>query len=75
MDAYVTLEQGFAAVKSICLPDGTYTPFACGGRWPSEISWDIPSLGIFGGADTVCSPGAAGHDSFTLGEIALTFNE
>ena len=67
MSAFVTLEEGFVAVKSICLPDGTYTPFACGGRWPSEVSWRISAFDIFGGADDLCSPGAASHDSFTIG--------
>jgi hypothetical protein len=68
MTHFTTLEAGFVKEQSICLPDGTYTPFACGGQWPSEVSWDIPSWGIFGGADTTCTPGAEGHASFTIGE-------
>jgi hypothetical protein len=67
MSEYLTLPEGFVDVQTICLPDGTYTPFACGGRWPIEVSWNIPALGIFGGADVVCSPGEATHTTFTIG--------
>jgi hypothetical protein len=33
-------EKGLCNVtKSVCLADGTYQPYACGGDYPSEISW------------------------------------
>ena len=37
----ITLEEkGVCNVtKSVCLADGTYQPYACGGDYPSEISW------------------------------------
>lgn len=44
----------------ICLPAGTYTPFACGAWFADEVSWEV--LGVSGGATEACSgppPGAA----------------
>jgi hypothetical protein len=52
----MTFSSGYSATKSICLPIGTYTPFACGGGWPYECSWVIEGRGISGGASTSCTP-------------------
>jgi hypothetical protein len=52
----MTFNHGHSKTKSICLPPGDYTPFACGGGWPGEVSWDIVGYGISGGASSSCTP-------------------
>lgn len=52
----MTFNSGHHSTKSICLPPGEYSPFACGGGWPSECSWDIMGYGISGGASSSCTP-------------------
>jgi len=73
--------EGYA---SACLPDGVYFPYACGGDWPSEVSWYIydseSRLVASGGAATDCY-GYSGSSSFTVetvvasrsGEVTLKF--
>ena len=59
----MTFTSGHSKTKSICLPPGIYTPFACGGGWPHEVSWVIEGYGISGGADSSCQPDSG---SFTV---------
>jgi hypothetical protein len=68
MTQHLTLTAGFFEYQSLCLPPGTYFPFACGGLWPSEVLWEIPAMDIFGGADDTCVPGADTHASFVIGK-------
>lgn len=35
--------------ETVCLPAGTYEPFACGFAYPSEVSWSIPGACSGGG--------------------------
>jgi hypothetical protein len=37
--ARVTMEEGSMEIAQVCLPDGEYKPYACGGKYPSEVSW------------------------------------
>jgi hypothetical protein len=58
-DVSSTLEDGGFLEVSICLPPGTYLPNACGGPYPSEVTWEIygaAGLLIGGGADALCLP-------------------
>lgn len=59
----VTLPSGSSGTALICLDPGTYSPFACGGSWDSEVSWTIDDYGVSGGADNSCSPSSG---SFTV---------
>ena len=59
----LTFSHGHSSTKSICLPPGTYEPFACGGGWPHECGWSIEGYGISGGADSSCTPSSG---SFTV---------
>jgi hypothetical protein len=52
----MTIATGFNKTEAICLPAGTYSPFACGGSWDNEISWTVEGYGITGGADDTCKP-------------------
>ena len=49
----LTLSSGSSATVSVCLPAGLYAPYACGGVYPSEVSWTVE--GITGSADSSCS--------------------
>ena len=40
----VTLESGSSGTATVCLEDGVYTPYACGGSYPSEVSWEVGAL-------------------------------
>jgi hypothetical protein len=60
---FVTLERGSSGTAQVCLPDGVYTPFACGGAWRSEVGWSIPAYGVSGGANKNCKPT---YGSFTI---------
>lgn len=51
----------------VCLPAGTYTPFACGGFYPGEVSWEVHVNEVTGGATEVCAGPPTGADSFTVG--------
>lgn len=59
----VSLASGRSGTESVCLPPGTYTPFACGGTWQSEVGWSIAAYGLSGGATTTC---AATSGSFNI---------
>lgn len=59
----LTFTSGHSKTKSICLPPGTYSPFACGGGWPNEVSWEVEGYGISGGASSICQPTSG---SFTV---------
>ena len=59
----LTLFHGHSGIKSLCLPPGTYSPFACGGGWPYECGWVIEGRGISGGASSTCNPTSG---SFTI---------
>ena len=39
-----TLEEGFYGVAEVCLPPGTYEPYACGGPWVEEVKWVVGDL-------------------------------
>jgi hypothetical protein len=59
----VTLPSGSLGTTSICLPPGTYSPFACDGSWQEEVGWTIVNYGLTGGASTTCG---ATSGSFTV---------
>jgi len=61
----MTFWSGYSKTKSICLPAGTYSPFACGGGWPYECSWVIEGHDISGGASSSCTPNSG---SFTVSD-------
>ena len=50
----VTLPSGGAGTATVCLEPGTYTPYACGGYDPDEVSWEVG--GINGGVDCGTGP-------------------
>ena len=52
----MTFHGGYSKTKSICLPAGVYSPFACGGGWPHECGWTIVGHDISGGASSTCAP-------------------
>ena len=56
-----TLSNGSYGSEIVCLPEGTYTPYACGGAWGNEVYWSVSNL--TGSATGNCT-GAAG--SFTV---------
>ena len=37
----MTLEEGCNGTATVCLKDGTYKPYACGGYYPSEVTWKV----------------------------------
>ena len=51
----------------VCLPSGTYTPFACGGTWAEEVSWEVHVNEVSGGATAACNGPPPGATNFTLG--------
>ena len=51
----------------VCLPAGTYTPFACGGSYSYEVWWEVHVNEVSGGATETCSGPPAGAESFTVG--------
>jgi hypothetical protein len=51
------------AVDVLCIPEGTYSPYACGGDYPEEVQWEIQGYGVSGGADASCTPTSG---SFTV---------
>ena len=51
----------------VCLPPGTYTPYACGGTFSGEVSWEVH--GITGGATSSCAGPADGVGNFTVGTV------
>jgi hypothetical protein len=65
----VSLASGSSGSDSVCLPPGTYTPFACGGTWQQEVGWTIVGYGLSGGATTTCT---ATSGSFTIAANAPT---
>ena len=68
----LTLQSGLSCeTQRVCLPPGTYTPFACGGAYPEEVSWEV--LGLTGGATESCSGAPAGAASFTVGVAERAF--
>ena len=62
----LTLEQGSFERATVCLEPGTYSPHACGGTYPEEVSWTVG--GLSGGADNACV-GTSGN--FTVGGPTL----
>jgi hypothetical protein len=48
MSVYLTLPSGCYSTQQVCLPPGTYTPFACGGVWPGEVSWTVLEFDLKG---------------------------
>ena len=36
----VTLQHGSNGTASVCLKDGSYSPYCCGGDYPSEATWE-----------------------------------
>jgi hypothetical protein len=63
-----TLKDGYSGMATVCLVAGTtYTPYACGGTWDSEVSWTVG--GVSGGADNKCI-GTSG--SFTATPTTIT---
>jgi len=40
-DTELTLEEGCNGTATVCLKDGTYKPYACGGYYPSEVTWKV----------------------------------
>lgn len=62
----LTLTSGHGNTQSLCLPDGTYSPFACGGNWDYEVQWSVVGRGVSGGADNTCSPTSG---SFVVGGV------
>jgi hypothetical protein len=67
----VTLESGSSGTASICLPYGTYTPFACGGSWTGEVGWTIDGYGLSGGANSICDPVFGSFTILGAGETAV----
>jgi hypothetical protein len=65
----VTLPSGSSGVEEVCLPSGVYSPYACGGSYPSETSWEVVGYGVSGGADASCSPSSG---SFTISDLTVT---
>jgi len=66
-DTTVTLATGGSGTATVCLEPGTYSPYACGGSYPSEVMWRV--AGITGGAEDVCTDTTAGSSpgTFTVG--------
>ena len=50
------------ATTTVCLEDGVYTPYACGGSWKEVVSFEVG--GVSGGDNGLCE-GTFG--SFTVG--------
>lgn len=48
----LTLLSGFRGEAVLCLPSGSYTPFACKGNDQSEVTWSV--RGINGAVDQNC---------------------
>jgi hypothetical protein len=54
-DYSITLGFGNSATSDVCLEDGAYSPYCCGGNYAGEVMWTIPAYGISGGAISSCS--------------------
>lgn len=61
----VTLMSGSYGDATVCLPPGSYSPYACGGFYPSEVGWSLPAYGLSGGAASSCSAAEA-LETFTV---------
>ena len=64
----LTLASGSYGEVTLCLADGTYTPYACGGTFLSDVSWEVG--GLEGVASDLCEgtlsfevPSAGGADT------------
>ena len=59
-DTSITLDSGSSSSVTVCLAAGTYSPYACGGIYDSEVSWSIydenMDFVLDGGADDTCEP-------------------
>ena len=53
---FVTLRAGSWGTSTVCLPPGTYWPFACDGSGSEEVEWTIVGYDMSGGASTECVP-------------------
>ena len=49
----VTLSAGGYGTSVVCLEEGSYGPYACGGSDDSEVSWSVG--GVSGSADDSCT--------------------
>ena len=61
----VTLLSGSSDYTTVCLPPGSYSPYACGGDYPSEVGWSLPAYGLSGGAVNNCLTAEA-PETFTV---------
>lgn len=50
----ITLPADSSGTASLCLDDGIYSPYCCGGSYDNEVSWDINGYGVSGSADDSC---------------------
>jgi hypothetical protein len=51
--------------QTVCLPAGIYTPFACGGEYPEEVTWEVHDYDITGAASVDCMGPPLGAKNFT----------
>lgn len=58
----LTLENGKYGTETVCLEPGTYSPYACGGSFPSEVAWRV--AGISGRAVYCTSTMASNDDDY-----------
>jgi hypothetical protein len=76
-----TLSSGSNGTAKVCLKDGNYKPYACGGKYPSEVSWTwvidevkdtrsgtvlTPAASLTGGAGNKCLNKASGGITYTV---------
>jgi len=76
-----TLSSGSNGTAKVCLKDGNYKPYACGGKYPSEVSWTwvvdevkdtrsgtvlTPAASLTGGAGNKCLNKASGSITYTV---------
>jgi hypothetical protein len=73
-----TLSWGRYGSENVCLQEGTYTPYACGGNYGSEVSWSVGGLngsavgGLNGSAVGGLNGSATGNCKGTAGSFTVT---
>ena len=56
--------SGYYQQKSVCLPAGTYAPFACGGTKMTEVWWLVG--GVVGTSNAACSSAGGAGSTFLV---------
>jgi hypothetical protein len=68
-DYIISLYDGLDGNQTVCLPEGSYYPYACGGNLAFEVWWDVygNTGNVTGGATNDCNASAASTEFIVNG--------